>query len=292
VGDNHALARAWRLIAHVDGAMHCRYARSAEAAERALAAERETGWSTAAILGDLAAALFYGPTPVPQAIRRCNALLEDADLGGEANVLPFLAGIEAYGERFEVARGLLDRAESLYAELGQSTFGVTACMARRAELELLAGDPAAAADALRTNQAVLEAMGDRASLATCAAALAEATLQGGRPDEADRWSRLAEKLVSSDDVPTRFLSGAVRARLLALSGSAETAEALAREALALSETTDSITQRANVLLALAEVLRASGRHERAARAGRDALELYEQKRNLAGAGKARSFLAA
>jgi class 3 adenylate cyclase len=292
VGDNHALARAWRLIAHVDGAMRCRYARSAEAAERALAAECKTGWSTAAILGDLAAALFYGPTPVPQALRRCNALLEDADLGGKANVLPFLAGIEAYRERFEVARRLLDRAESLYAELGQSTFGVTACMARRAELELLDGDPVAAEDALRRNHAVLEAMGDRASLATCAVALAEATLQSGRPDEADRWSRLAEELVSSDDVPTRFLSGAVRARLLALSGEAAAAEALARDAVALSETTDSVTQRANVLLALGEVLRASGRSEPAARSGRDALELYEHKGNLAGAVGARSFLAA
>jgi hypothetical protein len=291
VGDAHALARAWRLIAYVEGSMRCRYARSAVAAERALASEHETGWSTAAILGDLAAALFYGPTPVPQAIRRCNALLQDADLGGEANVLPFLACLEAMRRRFPLARRLLDRAEGLYAELGQGTFGVAACAARRAEVEVLAGELAAAEEALHRNHAALNSMGDRASLATCAAELAAVVLRSGRRDEADRWSLVAEELVSDDDVPTQFLSRAVRAKLLAVGGDAARAEALADEAVALSETTDSLSQRANVMLDLVDVLRICGRPAPAAEAGRRALELFEQKGNLAGAERARTLLA-
>jgi hypothetical protein len=113
--------------------MRCRYAASAEAAERALAHESETGWSTAAILGELGAALLYGPTPVSAAIGRCEALLAQADLGGEANLLPFLANLEAMRERFEIARALIDRAESLYAQLGQGEFAVAVCSARRAD---------------------------------------------------------------------------------------------------------------------------------------------------------------
>jgi len=194
-------------------------------------------------------------------------------------------------ERFPIARRLLDQAEKLFAELGQGTFGLAACTPRRAEVELLAGELAAAEEALRRNHSVLVSMGDRASLATCAAELAEVVLRTGRREEADRWSLVAEELVSDDDVPTQFLSRVVRAKLLALDGDAASAEALAREAVALSETTDSLSQRADVLLDLADVLRTSGRAAPAAEAGRRALELFEQKGNLASAGRARALLA-
>ena len=291
VGDDHALARAWRLIAYVWGSMRCRYERSVEAADRALASERKSGWSTAAILGDLSAALFYGPTPVPEAIRRCTELLEHADLGGEANVLPFLAGLEAMRKCFPRARVLLERAEQLYADLGQHTFGLAACASQRAEVELLAGDLAAAEEALHRSRAALETMRDRARLATCAAELAAVTFRIGRFEDADGWSRVGEELGSEDDIPTQFLSRAVRAKLLAREGHAANAEAFAREAVTLSETTDSLSQRANVLLDLADVLRLCGRPAPAAEAGRHALELFEQKRNIAGAGQARALLA-
>ena len=270
--------------------MRCRYARSVEAAERALASERDTGWSTAAILGDLAAALYYGPTPVTQAVRRCRALLEQADSGGEANVLPFLAGLEGMRGRFAVARRLLDRAESLYAELGQTRFGLVSCAGRRAEVERLAGDDAAAEAALRIKQATLELMGDRASLATCAAALASVLLDRERAEEANGWSRIAEELASADDVPTQFLSRAVRAKLLALGGDAGRAETMARDAVALSGSTDSLSQRADVLLDLAVVLRHAGRAASAADEARRAHELYEQKGNRAAAGRARALV--
>jgi DNA-binding SARP family transcriptional activator len=290
VGDDHSLARAWRLTAFVEGAMRCRYAASAEAAERALAHESETGWSTAAILGDLGAALLYGPTPVPAAIGRCESLLDEADLGGEANLLPFLANLEAMRERFEIARTLLDRAGNLYAELGQGVFAVAVCSARRAEVELLAGNTGAAQETLQSGYRALERVGDRASLATFAAYLAEVLLRSGRPHDAGSWSRTAEELGSGDDVPTQFLVRAVRAKLLAIDGEKTKAEALAHEAAALSGETDSLSQRAGVMLDLAEVLRICGRHQPAAKAGEAALELYEEKGNLPGAGRARRFL--
>jgi tetratricopeptide (TPR) repeat protein len=276
----------------VEGAMRCRYAASADAAERALVSERETGWSTAAIVGDLAAALFYGPTPVPDAIGRCESLLAEADLGGEAILLLFLADLEAMREQPDAARSHLDRAEAFYAELGQGRFAVPICASHRAVVEMLAGNLDAAESALRARYEALETMGDRASLATCAAALAEVVCRSGRTEEANTWSRAAAKLVSDDDVPTQFLTRAVRARLLALQGDAENAEALAREAAALSSTTDSLSQRADVTLDLAEVLLRCGQTEQAVEVGTAALALYEQKGNLSGVRRARAFLGA
>src|SRR5262249_60328355 len=97
----------------------------AEAAERPPVHCGRAGSSTAACLGDLAAALYYGPTPVAAAARRCRSLIESADLAGEANVVVFLAGLEAMRGRFPVARRLVDRAERVYDELGEAA--VTHC---------------------------------------------------------------------------------------------------------------------------------------------------------------------
>src|SRR5262249_41000386 len=77
-GDDRSLARAWRLIAYVEGAVRCRFAASIEAAERALVHFGRAGSSTSACLGDLAAALYYGPTPVAPAARRCRSLVRGA----------------------------------------------------------------------------------------------------------------------------------------------------------------------------------------------------------------------
>src|SRR5207247_1370965 len=152
----------------------------------------------------------------------------------------------------------------LYAELGQGMFGLAACCARRGDVELLAQAPAAAVHALQRQREALEAMGDRANLATCAAGLGEAMFEDDRYEEAEHWARTAEALASSDDVPTQFLWRSVRAKLLARAGDAAAAEALAREAVALADTTDSLNQRATAKLDLARVLRTCGRDELAA----------------------------
>jgi DNA-binding SARP family transcriptional activator len=291
VADDRALSRAWRLIAYVEGATRCRYAASSEAAERALTYCVRSGWSTAACLGDLAAALYYGPTPVPKAIRRCRSLLKAADLAGEAHLLAFLAGLEAMRGRFGEARELVDRAEATYEELGNAAFAQGNCGTMRGQIELLAGDPAAAERALRSSYAALESMGDRAYLATRAAELAETVHLNGRPQEAKRWSVIAEEIGGADDIPTQFLWRSVRAKLLALDGETAEAEALAREAVALADGTDALGQRAKITFDLADVLRRCGHADEAAVAADRALGLFEQKGNLVAAKQARALLA-
>jgi DNA-binding SARP family transcriptional activator len=287
-GDDRSLARAWRLVAYLEGSVRCRCAASIEAAERALVHYDRAGLSAASCLGDLAAALYYGPTTVAAATRRCRSLVEDADLAGEANVVVFLGGLEAMRGRFPEARRLVDRAEALYDDLGESALAHGNCGTVRGQIELLAGDPVGAEDALRTSYEALAEMGDRAYVATRAAELAEAVYRNGRLDEAWRLTETAEVTGGADDVPTQFLWRSVRAKLLACEGHTDEAEKLAREAAALAEATDALSLRGAVLLDLADVLARSGRGAESAAAAAQALDLFVHKGNSAAAGRARA----
>jgi DNA-binding SARP family transcriptional activator len=291
VGDDRSLSRAWRFRAYVEGAMSCRYAASVEAAEHALEYCKRSGWSTAACLGDLASALHYGPTPVEAGVRRCRQLLKGADIGGEANVLAHLGALEAMRERFDEARRLARRSQALYEDLAQRALGEATAGEILGTIELLDGDPAAAEQAFRRSCEALESAGDRAYLATRATQLADALYRIGRREEAGEWSRLAEGSAAPDDIPTQFQWRSVRARLLASEGRAEEAVALALEAERLAEQTDALDQRAQVVLAVAEVLRLVGRDADSTAAGERALTLFEQKGNTAAAAQVRSLLA-
>src|SRR5205085_11381515 len=102
LGDDRARGRTWMLTGWLHGGIHCRYARSAVAAERALHHYRRSGWPASACLAQLCAALCHGPTPVDEAIARCDELLgEVEDLAGEANVRAFLGALEGMRGRFE-----------------------------------------------------------------------------------------------------------------------------------------------------------------------------------------------
>jgi tetratricopeptide (TPR) repeat protein len=252
--------------------------------------DRSSGWSTAASIGDLAAALYYGPTPVPEAIRRCRRLIEEPDRGGEAHARVFLGGLEAMRGRFVEARRFVERAEVILEELGQGSAARRMCAALRGQVELLAGNHADAAQVLQASYDDLEASGDRAYLATCAAELAEAVYLTGRYVEATHWSRTAEELAALDDIPTQFLWRAVRAKLLAIEGSTIESETLAREAVRLAESTDSLNQCAKVLLDLANVLNLLGRARDAAEECRRALALFQQKGNVVGTAWVRALL--
>ena len=112
-----------------------------------------------ACLAFLASATQNGPTPVRQAIRVCQRLLAKADLGGEANVLPPLAELEAMRGRFAEARRLVARARAVYGQLGQYALAETNCGPVEGRIELLAGDPAAAEQSFRASYEALERIG-------------------------------------------------------------------------------------------------------------------------------------
>jgi class 3 adenylate cyclase/tetratricopeptide (TPR) repeat protein/DNA-binding winged helix-turn-helix (wHTH) protein len=291
-GDDHGLCRAWRLQAW----LHWNAGRAegaAEAWERAAAHARRAGdeEERREILNWVASSLFFGPTPVPEGIRRCDEIRDEVsgNLGAEAWTLRSLAGLHAMDGRFELARNLLADSNAIFHELGQTLNSSVSHV--DGIVEMLAGDPAAAERHLLEGYRALEEMGDKAFLSSTAAYLAQAVYAQGRYEEASRYTEISEALASRDDLLTQVIWRSARAGFLARQGHLEQAEALARKAVNVAESTDFVTTRADALTELAAILKQGGRVEEARSAAADGLALYEQKGNSVAAGKIRTDLA-
>ncbi len=289
VGDDRALGRAWLLAGFAHGGHGGRYGRWEESAERALVHYRRAGWSTSTCLGELAAALYFGPTPVPDALARCERLLADevTDRLGHANVLVFTGGLVSQLGRFDEARDLVGAAGSIYAELGHRPALAAYTASVLADLELLAGEAGRAELMLREVCAELEHERDFGHLASRAGDLAEALYVQGLLDDADAWTRVAETHAAVDDFGAQVRWRLVRAKVAGRRGELEPAERLAREAVELSEASDGLNRLAKVQRDAAEIAELAGRTAEAAAALSRALELYEQKGNLVGAAQVR-----
>ena len=120
LGDDRSLGRTWLVVGYVHGGFHCQNALWEEAAERAILHYRSSGWSPSTCFGELAAALFYGPTPAPDALRHCEELLQasDIDRSGRANVLALMAGLQAQAGSFVEGRAVAAEARRHYEEMG------------------------------------------------------------------------------------------------------------------------------------------------------------------------------
>ena len=289
-GDDRALGRAWLYVAYVEGPYHCRYGACERAARRALAHYRKAGWPFAACLATLGSALTNGPTPVGDAIQTCLDLLGDADLNGQAQVLPFFGALEAMRGAFDRARDCLRRARAIQSDLGQPLAAEMSCSEPEAETELATGNPVGALEVLERSAAVLRGYGEHAYLTTRAAQLADVLYRLGRFDEALRQVEVAAAGSSADDVATEWRWRTVAARLAAREESFDRADELGLVALRILEGTDNLNARAECLLGRAEVLSLSGRPPESAAAIREALGLFELKENVVGAERARALL--
>jgi len=293
LGDDRALGRTWRHVGYVRGGMQCRNRDWELAAEEALVHYRRAGWSAAGCLAELAAALFFGPTPVQDAIRRCDELLEQAtDKPGRANILVYKGGLEALAGQFDAGRSAIAEASSTYQEIGD-VYGLANNSGRiLGRLELIAGDYAAAELALRESCETLERFHDWAGLSTSSADLAQALYGRDRGEEAKAWAERAETCARTDDLSAEFSWRAIRAKLEAQAGNLEEAAKLGFEALQIVERTDALTQHGEVLLDLAQVLSLANRLEEAADRIESALRLFTRKGNVSSADRARTLLSA
>jgi tetratricopeptide (TPR) repeat protein len=292
LGDERALGRALRLLGYVRGSMEGRCAEWLDAAERAAVYYRRTGWSRAGCFLEAAAALFYGPMPVPEALARCEQLLDESnDRLGRASVLVYLGGLHVLGERYEEGQSLLDDADRIYEELGETYVRADNSARIRGGAHVLAGELESAEAVFRESCATLERVGDKPGLASVAAELAAVLDLQGRLDEADSWSRFAKEHAPAGDKIAQVLWRRVAGRVRTRKGLVAEGEALVLEALELAETTDALSHRGAVLLDLASVLSSANRREEAASRVHQALQLFEAKGNLAAAGLAQSRLA-
>jgi tetratricopeptide (TPR) repeat protein len=243
-------------------------------------------------LGNLGVALYHGPTPVADAIAQCESLLReyDGDRASEANIYLWMGALEAMRGAFHDGRAYLARAESTYEDLGLPTAVTDLCGHVRGAIEMLAGNPADAEQALRRSCEMLRQLHLTARLATVAGELADAIYEQGRYEEAESWTMVARDSEGTEDLDAKLSWQPVQAKILARRGSFEAAELLGREALALVSQTDALNRHAASLLVLAEILRLSGHPEETAELVGEALTLYELKGNVVAADRTRALL--
>jgi predicted ATPase len=288
LGDDRGLCHARRLEAWL---FHnkCRGEAAAAAWERAAAHARRAGdrHEYYEILTWIASSLWFGPTPAGEGIRRCEAMRAEVreSRESEAAILRLLACLNALAGRFALARELLATSNATYADLGLTLY--LAASEHEAVIELLAGNPTAAEKSARAAYRALEEMGERNFRSTMAATLALVILEQGRDEEAEALAEVSARLGATGDLLTQIRWRRVRARVLARRVEIQAAEALAREALAIAETTDFINERADALIDLSHVLEVSSQPDEAVAATSKALDLYQVKGNVVAAAAAR-----
>ena len=224
--------------------------------------------------------LWWGPDPADEGLRRCGDYLERARRSGskrlEAVALNIRGVLEAYVGRFEEARASHDTGWALLHDLGDPIWWAGAAMLR-GELELTAGDPQAAYDALAEGHRVLAEHAETGYLATVVGLQAQAALELGREDEALELTDETERLAQKDDFEPRARLRLVRAVVQARRGGIGRAEELAREAAGLIEPTDYLFLYVNLNLVRAEIARLAGRQEAEREALEKALASAEEK---------------
>ena len=291
-GDERSLGRAWRQVSYVSGAMQGRCAEWLAAAEEAVVHYRRAGWSTSGCLAEVSAALFYGPTPVPEGIERCEALLNDAtDRVGTANVLVFLGGLNALTGSFDSAIRSVTDAETIYRELGEIYALADNSGRILGKIHVLAGDFSAAEDVFRECCEWFDRVKDEAALSSMSAELGQALYALGRFEEAGEWCRLSEERAPAGDVLAQFAWRGLQGKLFAREGLGAQGEAIAWESVRLAEQTDALSHHGEALLDYAHVLCLRDRQDEASAWIRQALELFERKQNEVSAAAARALLA-
>jgi predicted negative regulator of RcsB-dependent stress response len=227
-----------------------------------------------------AMAALHGPTPVPEAIRRCEEIVEDSrgDRRTEGLVLSTLAPLYAMRGDFEHARQLYTGAQAMLQDLGQTLVGASTSLASYA-VETLAGDLDAAERELQRDFETLTEMKERYLLSTVAAELARVVFSKGRYDDAQRLSETAESLAGEDDIASQALWRSARGKVLAKRGEHEEALAVGGKAVKLIERTDAALIRIEVLTDFAEVLRLAGHEAESEEAHELANAVLATKRN-------------
>ena len=238
---------------------------------------------------EVGGAMLFGRTPVGEVLAFLDEELAWAQERGlpavEADAL--LGGPYLYARlgRFEEGRDRLERSKSICRELGIA-YGLAEAHSAGAELEVLAGDADAAERELRDAIDVATKMGASRYVALYRTKLARVLLSQDRDEDAA--AELEQAQAVRDAPAWRIADARVRARR----GKTEEAVVLARETVASMVDRDNITARAELLVDMAEVLRAHGDLASASAALAEAIALHEEKGNVLPAEQCRELLAA
>jgi DNA-binding SARP family transcriptional activator len=238
----------------------CNFAETEAAAKRAARHYVAAGRPGASCISAQANALFYGPTPVEEAIPRCAALVDQwpDDLMVQASVTAVSGALQGLVGNVDEAWPLLDHAQTLFEDYGNETALRSMLTPLRIETAMATGEVAHATDLARVNVERLIA-DELWGAVPEALQLVVLLLDQGADAEATRYTDFVEERAHPSDVYVQFMRRAVRARLLARAGDVDAAVALADDGVAIASMTDALRHRARAHFAYAEVLRAAGR---------------------------------
>jgi tetratricopeptide (TPR) repeat protein len=292
LGDDRGLSAAWRLWSGLDVAL-CRWEPFRHANERALFHARRAGdgMEEARALRSIATALIHDPTPIPEAIVRCEAIHRDlaSNRPLQASVLVYLGFLFGMQGRIKKARDCLARARDILEDYGLVALGMLLKYSGTVELHF-AGDSGAAEREARSGRALLERTGEKGDLSAVMGILSEVAYDQGRLEEAEELANTSQELGGTDDIATIVGALSVRAKVQARRGKPDAGEAHAHEALRLIEQTDMLWLRGLTWMDVAEFQIIAGHSAEARESARNALLLFEQKRASGLSGRARAFL--
>jgi class 3 adenylate cyclase/tetratricopeptide (TPR) repeat protein len=280
--DNRRVAKAWRAAMDAYGISY-RFGDAAAAADRAVKHARLGGdeRGAAAAAWAYAMAALTGPTPVDEAIARCEETL-DTFAGNRklaAIIKLLMSQLRAMSGDFDTGRHLYAEARDSFDEIGATLWGARTSL-QSAAVELLAGDLDAAERELRRDYETLEELGERYLRPTVGANLALICCRQGDFDEAGRLVEVAQQIAAEDDVESQALWRSAKALVLARDGDVRAAEANARAAVELLKRTDALGQIADALVVQASVYGDATTAAERATTLREAASLYARKGNV------------
>ena len=270
--DHAGLVHVWRALGFGVANFRGRWDDWTEASEQARRHARLAG-QAASPRGAEELALASGSLPADKALLRLDELVPE---NPHPAMVLVRAWVLAMLGRFEEASAIEQEASDRYVEL-MGAHWVEWIPAQIAEF---AADHEAAARQLRSLCDLLEGDEQRFYLSSVAPAYARVLCATGHDEEADRWIKRTGELDIRTNVLGRALQNQVEALVQSHRGAHAHAEQLAREGVAIIETTDGLNYQ-DAYCDLSEVLAAAGRTEEAAAALEQALDRYERKKNLA-----------
>jgi class 3 adenylate cyclase/tetratricopeptide (TPR) repeat protein len=280
--DNAGLALASRIKISIHNTAND-FSESAAAAEEVIRYARLAGDPRLERRGAVgyAQSSLFGPTPVDEAVARCEELVAAAvgDRRTEALVQNSLAQLYSMQGKFDLARSTWATADASLRDLGMGLFSA-ALSITRGQIELLAGDLETAETVLERGYTALESMGGAFLLTGVAGVLGRVSYAQKRLDKVDGLSTTIEGLADADDLDAQTDWRLLRALARANDGHHHEALQLAREAVELSSITDAPLLQGWALTALADVLGAAGQEAERDAALQQALDLYRTKGDL------------
>jgi DNA-binding SARP family transcriptional activator len=281
-----ARANARRDSGHVAAALRD-YRRAANHTREAVGGS----WPTGLILAVEGFTLHLGPTPVGEAIRRCEAILHEIDWGppGPIGVYAALGVLFAMRGDAGTGRSFAARAVTACEEYGLAPLLEGSIRPCAATVEELAGAEATAIGMLQTAYDRVEAVKAPAGIGVVAPRLARLLAAQGDANRALALAVRAEEVAAVGDLVARIDWLRARARARAAAGAGAAAVRDARRAVRGADATDWLPLRAEAYLDLAHALAAAGRMRDAVEAAERAAELYDEKGNVVGAARARAF---